>query len=108
EPVSTPALAADPVMHEEKAGRIVFLLDGEESLIVGTPVSALPVAEKVVAFRHIRSGVLSKAAKFRHRPADRIGVPARDCKIRMMAGDGGECGRSLAAGNRQRKRVDDI
>src|ERR1700733_5812993 len=55
--VGAPVLAAYSLMNEEQAVRIVPLLRGGQSRIVGAPERVPPVPLEVIAFRQIRSGL---------------------------------------------------
>src|SRR5437764_447402 len=92
EAVGAPVFAANPVMHEEEAVGVVFLLDGQQSRIVRAPIGGLPVGLEEVAFGKIRARPRCHAFQLVHRFADRASISAIHLEVRPMTRNPGKSG----------------
>src|SRR5580765_5934811 len=88
--VGAPLFAADPVMGEKEARRVVRLLDAEQSWIVRTPIGFLPFAGKEAAFRHVGARVGCHFLELVHGRDDLSGISACRNEIRLMTAEAGK------------------
>src|SRR5260370_25078708 len=87
EAVVAPALAAHPVMHEEEAVRIVFVLHGEQPRVVRSPERFTPRLVKEIAFRHIGADARQHLPDLVHRLLDHFYMTASGREIRLATWD---------------------
>ena len=107
EPVRAPVFAADAVMEEEEAIRIVFVLDRAKPRVVLAPEGVLPVRLEEIGFPDVGADAGQELADFVHRFVHGLSLALRDRRVRLMAGYAGIGGLSERAADRQREGVDD-
>src|ERR1700677_37312 len=74
ESIGAPVLAADPVMEEEEAVRIVFILDREKPCVVFAPERLLPMRLEVICLPHIGANARQELADCVHRFIHGLGL----------------------------------
>src|SRR5205809_651031 len=77
ESVGAPVFAADAVVHEEEAIRIVFVLDRAQLRVIPAPERLLPARIEVVALRDIRSRSRRNFAQLRRGEIDQPCILSR-------------------------------
>src|SRR5262245_10206074 len=83
--IGAPAFAADAVMHDEQAVRIVLRLHRAEPRAVLAPEGGLPVLLEEIALGEIGAAGLQPAADLVHRPPDRPRLTAGGGHVRLTS-----------------------
>jgi cold shock protein len=100
-PVAAPLNAADRVMDKEEAVRVVLALDGQQPLVVRTPIGPLPIFLEEIALGDVGGGLRRDPTQLAHGVGDRRRLGARLIEVGFIAGNPGIGWGPIAPNQRQ-------